>query len=47
MHTAFGHDGVHPAEFRRVSKEKVEKYGDGIECVDGGAVRVGRVSLGV
>ena len=45
MHTVPSRDGSHPAEFRRITKQQIEMYGDGIQFVEAEAVRLGKASL--
>lgn len=33
---------MNPEEFRRISREQIQAYGDGIEFVDGEAVRLAK-----
>ena len=40
MHTVLSFDGAHPVEFRRIGREQIEKYGDGIEFAEGEAIKV-------
>lgn len=45
IHAVPSRDGTHPAEFRRITREQIESYGDGIQFVEGEAVRLGKTSL--
>lgn len=45
MHTVLGFDGAHPADFRSIGREQIEKYGDGIEFTEGEAINVRRAYL--
>ena len=45
MHAVLGFDGAHPAEFRRIGREQIEKYGDGIEFAQGEAIKVRKACL--
>ena len=40
MHTVLGFDGAHPADFRRIGREQIEKYQGGIEFAQGQAIEV-------
>lgn len=46
MHSVLGHDKRHPAEFRKMGRQNVERYGDGrIEFVEGEAVRIAATEI--
>ena len=45
MHTVLGFDGAHPADFRRIAKEQIQKYGYGIHFAEGEAVEVRKASF--
>lgn len=45
MHAVPSRDGTNPEEFRRITREQIEAYGDGIEFVDGEVVRVVKKKL--
>ena len=40
MHAVLGYDGAHPADFRGIAREQIEKYGDGIDLAEGEAFKV-------
>jgi thioredoxin reductase/SAM-dependent methyltransferase len=42
MHSYLGHEGISPAEFARITREEVRRYG--VEVLDGRAVDVSRTS---
>lgn len=45
MHAVPSRDGTHPEEFRRITREQIQAYGDGIEVVDGEVVRIAKREL--
>lgn len=45
MHAVPSRDGTNPEEFRRITREQIQAYGDGIEFVDGEAVHVVKKKL--
>ena len=45
MHTVLGFDGAHPAEYRRIGREQIEKYGDGVDFAEGEAIKVRKASF--
>lgn len=45
MHAVASRDGIHPEEFRKITREQIQSYGKGIEFAEGEAVKVAKVSL--
>lgn len=45
MHAVASRDGIHPEEFRKITREQIENYGKGIEFAEGEAVHVGKLRL--
>ena len=40
MHNVLSRDGIHPDDFRKISREQIEAYGPGIQFIEGEAMRL-------